>query len=510
MRTINTIKNISASLGTTIIIAILGFCTRKVFIDSLGTEYLGLNGLLQNVIGMLSLVEGGIGTSIVYNLYKPLAERNKPQIIALIQLYRKLYRYIALAVFVLSLFLYPFLDVFIKGGESLSYVSVVYFIFVANNLIGYLMADKWSLIVSDQKQYKLALISLGYQVLLNLIKIAILLYFKNYVAYLCVELLCSLGYNALIIRKVNKFYPYIRTRIKYEVPLTTKKNIIVNVKALFCHSIGGYLLHGIDNIILSTFIGVGVVGLYSNYTLLIGQLKSFMKPVLTNMKDSIGNLVATDTADRQYQVFNVIYLLNYWLVSVVIVLVYNTINPFIGWWLGAQYTLSEYVVIALCAYFFIDEIRSSVMMYKYVSGIFNEDKYVVFITALINLVLSIIFVHYWGITGVILASSVAVLSTASWNWPRLVFKNTFQRSVYIYYLKYLLYAGITILVCYVTRVVNEYLFESSTDFISIVGMGLVSVFIFALVNILLFMRTDEVGYLKGNVSFLKSRVHLKK
>ena len=178
MRSLNSIKNIATSIGTTIILALLGFFSRKIFIDSLGEEYLGLNGLLLNIIGMLSLVEGGIGTSIVYNLYKPLADHDEPKIIALIQLYRRIYRYIALGVFLLSLCIYPFLNILIKGGEDLSYVSIVYFIFVFNNLIGYLMADKWSLINSDQKQYKLAGYNLTYQILLNLVKIAILYYFQ--------------------------------------------------------------------------------------------------------------------------------------------------------------------------------------------------------------------------------------------------------------------------------------------------------------------------------------------
>lgn len=498
MRTINTVKNIIANIGSVVILTILGFFTRKVFIDSLGVEYLGLNGLLQNVLGMLSLVEGGIGTSIVYNLYKPLAEKDLPRIIALVQLYRKIYKFIALAVFILSLILYPFLDVFIKDGEGLSYVSLVYFIFVANNLIGYLMADKWSLINSDQKQYKLAKYSITYQIVLNVVKIAILYYSKSFVAYLVVELVLQLVYNGAVIRVVNKLYPYIQTKQKYEVETAVKKNIITNVKALFCHSIGGYLLHSTDNIIISTFVGVGVVGLYSNYFLIVSQIKSLTKPILTSMKDSIGNLVAQDSTTRQYEIFKVIDLLNFFLVGLVVIVLYSTLTPFIIWWLGESYILAESVVLVICLNYFVDEIRTSVMMYKYVSGIFTPDRFVVFITAIINLIVSIVLVHYIGLTGVLLGTSVAILCTASWNVPRLVFKYTFKRSVREYYKHYIFKSIFLVLLLLAIRYINKELFIEC-DFLSIILRGLISVSIFLLFFFLIYYRTKEVAYLKNSL-----------
>lgn len=204
MRSLNSIKNIMSSVGITLVISVLGFLTRKIFLDTLGEEYLGLNGLLTNVIGMLSLVESGVGVSIVYNLYKPLANGNKPEIIALVQLYRKIYRYIAIGIILLSIAMFPFLKYLIHDDSGISYIGIVYFIFVGNSVIGYLMADKLSLINSDQKQYKLAGYNLTYQLLMYGVKILILVYLKNYIMFLLVELMCNGLYNLLIRRKVYK------------------------------------------------------------------------------------------------------------------------------------------------------------------------------------------------------------------------------------------------------------------------------------------------------------------
>ena len=156
MRTKNSIKNIYMGILTQIILTLLGFVSRKVFLDSLGTEYLGINGLLTNILSMLSLVEGGIGTSIVYNLYKPLAENNTKKITALVQLYKKLYSILAIIIFILSVGMYGILDKFIKGGTTVPYISIVYFIFTLKNLMSYLNAHKWSLINADQKGYILS------------------------------------------------------------------------------------------------------------------------------------------------------------------------------------------------------------------------------------------------------------------------------------------------------------------------------------------------------------------
>ena len=153
MRVKNSLKNISISIATQIIITLLGFISRKVFLDSLGTEYLGVNGLLTNVLSMLSLVESGIGVSITYNLYKPLAENDKENIIALVQLYKKLYGILAILIFLLSLTLYPFLGILINNSSNIPFIGVIYFIFVVKNVISYLNAHKWSLINSDQKGY---------------------------------------------------------------------------------------------------------------------------------------------------------------------------------------------------------------------------------------------------------------------------------------------------------------------------------------------------------------------
>lgn len=505
----NSLKNISTQLLSTVIIAVLGFVSRKVFVDNLGTEYLGLNGLLSNILGMLSLVEGGIGTSIVYNLYKPLADNDKPKIIALVQLYRKIYRVIALLVFLLSLILFPFLDIFIKGGEDLSHVSIVYFIFVANTIIGYFMADKWSLVNSDQKQYKLAGFNIAYQIGLYLLRILILIKFKNYILYLVVELICSIVYNLFIVKKVNQLYPFIKTKENYSVPSETRSNIITNVKALFLHSTGGYLVHSTDNIIISSFVNISAVGIYSNFRLLVIQFSSLSKSFFNGVKESVGNLVATEGIDKQFEVFKTLFFINFLITSFIVCLLYNTLNPFVSWWLGNDYLVSNSTIIAICLLFFVDEIRSSIMMYKVVSALFVPDRYVVFMTAIINIIVSILLVKKYQMTGVLLGSSISILLTASWNWPRIVYKYVFKRSPLHYYVLYVIYFIITVFTAFVSRLINDTIVFSyeSYSISQVVARAMTVCVIFSLIIIILFWKS---GPLKNIISMAKSYINSKK
>lgn len=487
MRSVNSAKNLISSLSITLIMTLLGFFTRKVFVDNVGVEYLGLNGLLQNILGVVTLIEGGFGTSVVYNLYKPLAKKNQEKIIALLQLYKKVYRYIALGIVAFSICLFPFIDIFIKGAENLSYVSIVYFIFVFNSVIQYFTAYKWALINADQKNYKLTTINLIYQVGLNIAKLLILYYTKNYILYLIVEALFNLGLNIAIVKKVNRLYPYVCTSKKYIVETNIKTNIISNVKSLFFHSLGGYFMHSTSNIVISSFVGITIVGLYSNYTLLTGYVNSLSKQILNSVSESVGNLIAEENKERSYQVFKIIFFINFLVTSYSSILLLTIIPPFISWWLGKEYNLSSTTLILIIINFYIDGMRTSALIFKVKSGIFKQDRFSPLLQGIINLILSLILVQYWGINGVLFSYGFSILCIGFWQFPRLVYKYSFNKPLFSYFKQYIYYTSIAILSFLVIKIVLELATIDNCFFKTILN-GIVSLLIITLVYFFTFHR----------------------
>lgn len=496
MRTLNSAKNLISSLGITLTMIFLGFITRKVFVDNIGIEYLGLNGLLQNILGVMSLLEGGFATSVVYNLYKPLAENDQPKIIALLQLYKKVYRYIALGICICALIIYPFINYFIKDADSLSYVSIVYFIFLFNSIIQYFTAYKWSIINASQKLYKLTTINLIYQVGLNITKLAILYYTQNYILYLVIESIFGIGLNIAIVKTANHLFPYLLTKKRHQVDTPTKKNIITNMKALFLHSVGGYFMHSTDNIVISTFVGVSTVGIYSNYTLILGTIGNMVAQILNSFSESVGNLIAMESSDKIYHVFQTIFFVNFLVISIPIIIIHNTITPFIQWWLGDEYVLGYSTMCIILINFYINNMRNSALTFKTKAGIFIKDRYTPLLQGIINLTLSLIFVRHWGLSGVLAATAISILSIGFWQFPRLIYKYTFRKSLWNYFKMYIFYtiAGFSTLLIsfYLCQFNNIQNLLFHTIFNGVISICCILVIFYAL-----FYKTNEFIELKS-------------
>ncbi|OKL36567.1 lipopolysaccharide biosynthesis protein [Domibacillus mangrovi] len=493
MRIENSIKNISIGILSQIIIVILGFVSRKVFLDSLGVEYLGINGLLINVLSIMALVEAGIGISITYNLYKPLAENDQKKVIALVQLYRKMYRILAAITIVVSLGLYPFLEHLMKESESISNIALIYSLFVAKNVFSYLNAHKWSLINADQKGYVLVRMDLLFQVSTTVAKICILITTQNYILYLLIELLLYVIQNITNGVIVNKRYSYIKTKEKHSLDQDTKDNLVKNVKAMFLQNIGGFLVFGTDNILISSFIGIATVGLYSNYTMITQQVSSLVKPMLGGVGASVGNLIATEGSDKNYSIFKITYFVNFWLYSLCVIFLYNLLEPFINWWLGAGYLLDKISFILLLMNVYLLGMRTAIATFKNKAGLFVQDKYVPIFEGLINLIISLLLVKYFGLAGIFMGTIISTLSTVFWTQPVIVYKHVFKQSVWPYFKTYGMYAILTVLICFITTICNTLVVGE--NFISLVLKGFVCIIVPNSIYVILFFKTKEFQYI---------------
>lgn len=494
MRIKNSMKNIYINILTQIVITLLGFFSRKVFLDSLGIEYLGINGLLTNILSMLGLVEGGIGASIVYNLYKPLANNDKPKIIALVQLYKKIYSILAIGIFILGLSLYPFLGILMNEGGNIPFISIIYIIFLIKNIISYLNAHKWSLINADQRGYILAKYNLLFNVITTISKVIILITTKNYILYLLIEAAIFIIQNIYNGKVVEKRYPYIKTKDKYIVKKEVKDNLIMNVKALFLHNIGGYCVFGTDNILISALINVKTVGLYSNYTMIISQVSSLLTPIINGIGASVGNLIATESKEKNYEIFKVANFISFWIYSFCSIALYNLINPFITLFFGEGLLLDRLTLLIVLINFYITGMRNVINIFKSKAGIFSQDKYVPIIESVINLGSSLILVKYLGLAGIFIGTTISSITIPLWIQSKLVYNNVFNKSVLEYFKKYVIYIIMTVIASIITNRIC-YIFEINNNFTSLIFKGIICFIIPNMSFLLVFFKTSEFQYL---------------
>ncbi len=492
MRIKNSIINIFAGLGNQIVITLLSFISRTVFINSLGVQYLGLNGLLTNILSMLTLAEAGIGASIVYSLYKPVAENDHEKINVLMKLYKKAYLIIALVVLILGLSLMPFLGFFIKDS-SVENVNTIYFLFLLNTVAPYLYLHKTSFLNVSQKSYIVTGAYTISSIISTCLKIGILYFTKNYIMYLVIDSIITISTSIALTFVVNKMYPFLKNKVLNKLDFETKNKIIKNIKAIVLQNIGNYLVIGTDNIIISSFISVAAVGLYSNYNLLIEICRNFTYQIFNNMYHSIGNLVAKENVEKIYSIYKVYMMLNFWLYSFFSILLCIVIEPFIKIWIGSEYLLGKSVLIILMIIFYERGMRNAITTVKTTAGVFQEDRYAPLCQAVINLFASIILVKYVGIAGVFIGTLISVLLVPFWTTPYLVFKKVFNKTVKIYYLKYLYYFIIGIGTYFLTNFICSFILLN--QMYSLVLKLIICMVIPNLVYIFIFYKTEEFKYL---------------
>jgi O-antigen/teichoic acid export membrane protein len=484
--------NISVGLMYQVIITSLSFVSRTVFINSLGINYLGVNGLFTNLLALLSLAEVGIGQSIMYSLYKPVAENDYDKINVLMKLYKKAYLVIALVILALGLSLMPFLKDIIKDS-NVPNIQFIYLIFLLNTVTPYLYVHKNSFLNVCQKGYFVNGIYSISSIVSMCLKIGIISFTKNYPLYLVIDSVITIINSIIISILANKKYPFLKSKTNNKLDKTTKDSIIKNIRAIVLQNIGNYLVLGTDNIIISSFVSVIAVGLYSNYNMLIEICRTFINQVFNNIYHSIGNLVAKESKDKVYNLYKIYRLINFWLYSFFAIFLTIIIGPFIKLWLGPKFLMGSTILVILMISFYERGMRNSITTLKTTAGIFHEDRYVPLIQAIINLFFSIVLVKAIGIVGVFIGTLISALTVPFWTTPYFVYKKVFNRPLIHYFLNYVVYIIIGLGTFLLTHLICNFILVDSI--LKLFLVVFICIVVPNLIYTLIFYKTEEFKYL---------------
>jgi Membrane protein involved in the export of O-antigen and teichoic acid len=394
MRTSKSIRNVNVMFLTQFITFVLAFVSRTVFIKTLGAEYLGLNGLFYNILNALSLAEMGIGTAIAYALYKPIAEDDTEQIKSILAFYRKCYFFVGIFIIIAGYIILPFLPHLIKDEITIPVnIYNVYLCFLVNSVIGYFFAHKRTIIDETQNKYLTTIIDFTINTIVAIVQIIILWKFQDYMAFLFAKIFGTLISSILIFIFANKKFPYIKEQA-VKLSHSVKKKIWSDVSIVFFHKLGGIIILGTDFLIISVFVGIESVGIYSNYTLIVGTVTTFCNLFVLGAAASIGNAIATLKEKDLYAIFRRIAFLTFCISGISTICLLNLLNPFIELWIGENYLLSNSVVYAIVANFFFMQNRGLILTFKFNAGLFRSDMYKPFIEMVFNLSISIFWYIY--------------------------------------------------------------------------------------------------------------------
>lgn len=511
-RTKNSIINIITGFGGELLSTILHFVVRTVFIYTLGKAYLGINGLFTNILAMLSLTELGIGSAIAFRLYKPLAERDEKRVRMLLKFYKLAYRVIGGVIFLLGISLIPALPLLIKDYDRLEGLGInavfLFLLFLMQSVSSYLfLAYRSTVVTADQKKYVLDVVNYFVKIVTCIIQIVILIAFQNFIAYTMVAVFTAIGNSLMKGIVAKKKYPGFFIPEKESLSKAEIKEMFQDCGALFIFKVNGVVLKACDNFVLSAFIGLTSVGLYSNYLLLYRTFVGLISRIFGAFKASMGNLFAVETMEVRYRFFRIVNLTAAILFGTAGVGVAVCGNEVIETWLGADYLLAQPVPILIGIELLFSGIAVNLGQVRSVCGLFRQSWYRPLLGIIVNIVASITLVQIWDVSGVILGTIISYVTTNFLIEPALIHKYAFHhyKSVADYYVTNVGY----MLVCVVVAVIDT--FVCSRFF---VGYGWFSVAVHVILTgasvpavfAVLFWRTEEFQYLFGTARKVMRKV----
>lgn len=521
-RTKNTVLNLLSAYGGEVIGLMLAFILRTVFVNTLGGEYLGINGIFSNILSMLELAELGFGSAIIFKLYKPIKDNNLTEINKYVQFYKIVYRIIGFVILAAGIVCIPLLPLIVKDYDTFAKLGlnpiIIFIIYLFQSISSYwFFAYRTTVVEAHQKKYKLLVVGYLFSFASRIFQILSLILYRNYIIYLLVVAIFIVLRNYTYAFIAKKLYPNCFAKEKVPISREEVKEVFKDCFALMIGKVNTVIINATDNIVISSTLGLASVGLYSNYLLFVTAIKSIVRKFFQSITASLGNLHVEGNVDQEYRIFKTINFISFVIFSVVMAGITVISNDFITAWIGSKYVVNSFVFRGLELYtplsvfvgveLYFHGMYEFTNLFRVSAGLFQARKYVPLIAAIINIILSFALVGILGIVGVVIGTIVAdIVLIMSYN-TTVLFRRLFNAPMKEFYFKnaiYIVLASVYSIVCY--------LIYGTLPF-SGWGRIIIGVFICTLIpcifNALIFRKSIEFQILLRNARNLKSHNRVK-
>lgn len=492
-RTQRSFINVATTVITNFIIFFTAFAVQRVLVHTMGGDYNGLNGLFGSIISMMSLADLGIGTAIIYHMYRPVAEEDHKRINSLLHFYKKCYMGISGVILLIGIVVSFFLPALVGDAEVHDNIYLIFALFLIDCLCSYFLAYKKSLLYASQMNYVADFIYFVIYILQNAAQIFVLLAFQNFILFLVVKSLGKCISNLILSVYIGRKYPYTRDKQVKPVERETRQDIYLKVRGLLFHKIGKLLVTGSDSLVLTGVLGISAMNLYANYHLIIGGITGLLNKIFETLTNSVGNFLLDSDQDRRLDVYKKIDFINFWFFGCVAAGIYAVIQPLILLWMGEDFLFGKTVVFVLVINFYLEGMRASVTTFKEAAGIFHEDRRIPVVEAVLNLIISIVLAKFMGISGVFLGTILSSAVVYLYSYPKYVCRPLFQMS----YGKYVGQTFRHLMLLFVILGLTELAvrpMENWNPWVRFFTAGTASVVVFHAIFFLLYGRSSEMRF----------------
>ena len=452
-RTSKALRNVTTGLINKVLMLVLAFTTRTIFIRLLGAEYTGVSSLYTNILSVLSLAELGLSNVLMFYLYGAIKDQDENRICLLVYEFKKIYAGIIACVLSIGLCLIPFLRYIVKSTLPLGELITYYVFYLINSVASYFVVYRTMVIKADQNDYITSIVQTATTVAMYVLQIGYLLIVRNFLGYLAIQVSCTIASNLILNGIALKRYPFLKRKIRKDAAVVNHRDLFRNIKATFLFKVSDTILDQTDSIIISIMFGTVFVGYYSNYYMLITYLVAIAGIIANGLVASFGNLNAEGDMEKSYKMFRVA-MMGFAVFGTFCTACYAcVVQSFIPIWVGSEYVMDYGLVLAILAVFYLRMATNTMWMYRSSMGIFKEVQYINIAAAILNIILSVTLGKWIGVPGVIVATALSRLVTSFWYEGKVVF-GRFGKSVRIYYLQQIkdfviccIITGVTLLLC---------------------------------------------------------------
>lgn len=449
-------KNAKINMVCYILSLLISFVSRKIFIDKLGVDFLGLSSTLSSLLNFLNIVELGVASAISYVLYKPIFEENKDRIQEIISVLGYLYRTIGFIILFAGILLSFFLPLIYPDTLfSWKIIYLGFYTYLFSALLGYFMNYKQSLLYADQKGYEVT----GYFQIVSVLKAGIQMglawKIRSYSLFFSIEILFGIIYSVILNRRINIVYPWLHTNVRKGKQLLTEyPDIKKYVSQLFVHRIGTFFQYQITPLLIYGFVSLPMVTLFNNYNTITDQIKNFMGGVLNNLNSSVGNLIAEGDIIKIFSIYKNLFSVRFFVSGILCSCLYYLSSEFIGLWLGKQYILSDTIVLLLIIKTFYNMTLSTTADFIFGYGLFS-DIWSPIAESAIFLICAVVLGHRYGLSGILMGSIIS-LTLVIFIWkPYFLFSKGFHLPFYKYWLLFFKNVGLLLVGYWLTVLFND-------------------------------------------------------
>lgn len=412
----------------------LAFFSRRIFLECLGDEFMGLAGTLYSILEFLNISEIGIGTCVGYFLYKPIADQDKLKICEIVSLFGYLYRIIGTIILTGAIIVSAFFPlIFHDNGVSLDIVYFAFYAFLGSQLITYFINYRQVLLDSDQKTYKISIWTQTGGTIATIIQIALAYHTHNPYLWVIIQFTLSIFTCWMLNWVISREYPWLKTdKSRGREILKKYPDILVKAKQIVIHRLKNFFLSKSDEILIFAFESLQMVAYYGNYVMIVGKLTALFNQVLVGMNASIGNLVAEGNKWNIRKVFWEYLTFRYWTTGIFIIALTFLINPIIDWWVGSQYILQDHIVFLILLNMYIMLTRPSVDLFINAYGLY-DDVWAAYAEGIINVTITITVGIFYGLVGILLGKIISMLFLVVIWKPYYLYTKGFKESLFVYW-----------------------------------------------------------------------------